>query len=438
MNSILAPRDEYTVTKKVKINYVPHLGQSIFHASPARFRIVCCGRKWGKTTMLVMEAFRWLGRPDTLVWWVAPYHSVAQLGWRRFKENIPPVTIASQDRREARIDMINGSQIWFKSADNPDGLVGEGIDLLIMDEAARVSQKTWEETLYPNLDDPSRMGHMAAVSTPKGHNWFYTEWLKGINGVDNREGWGQQLTKLPITNEPVHDVIGGWPSWNSDYFRLQNLQEALGLPQLVFMQEYAARFLSDLGSVFQDITKAVHRSRSFEEPRTGEQYYMGVDLGKVNDYTVLTIIDSSGHVVHWDRFKTLNWPAQVKRIVDTADHYNEATILIDSTGLGDPVYDFIRLRYRHVQAFKITNPRKRDLIDNLAIAISSNRISYPHIQELMEELQLFGVEQTSSGNIRYQAPRGFHDDCVISLALATWLKYKLTSKKLSFTFYEWG
>lgn len=431
MNS---PQTQYQVTKKVKINYQPHLGQALFHASTARFRIVCCGRKWGKTTMLVWEAFRWLGRPNSIVWWVAPYFPVAQLGWRRFLDpihGIPEITVSHRNKRDACITMINGSQLYFKSADNPDSLLGEGIDLLIMDEAARIKEDTWLGALRPNLDDPRRVGHMAAVSTPRGHNWFYKEWLLGIRRLDNRESWGQTLTTLPITNERIQDVTGGWPSWQSDFFTLQTLEEALGLPRMVFLQEYGARFLSDLGAVFRDITKAV--KGRLAGPIPDENYYMGVDVAKTIDYTVITILNPDGHVVYCQQLpQGISWPAQVNHIARVAREYNEATILIDGSGLGDPVYDYLKIRYPHVQCLKITNPRKVELIDNLAIAISSEKISYPDIPELLEQLSMFGIEQTAGGRVKYEAPKGWHDDYVISLALAAWLKIKAKSVQLSY------
>ncbi|GAG38423.1 unnamed protein product, partial [marine sediment metagenome] len=247
------------------------------------------------------------------------------------------------------IRMVNGSTIWFKSADNPDSLLGEGIDLLIMDEAARIKEDTWLGSIRPNLDDIQRTGHMVAVSTPRGHNWFYKEWLLGVNRVDNHESWGQNLTHLPITREPVEDITGGWPSWNSPFFPSQRLEEALGLPRMVFLQEYGGRFLSDLGAVFRDITKAI--SGSLEPPEEGEIYYMGVDLGKTIDYTVMIVLNSMGQVVYCTRLQQgISWPAQVTRITRVARRYNEATMLIDSSGLGDPIYDYIKLRYPHVKS----------------------------------------------------------------------------------------
>jgi hypothetical protein len=413
--------------------YRPHTGQALVHLSTARFRLVVCGRKWGKTIMDIAEAFRWLGKPETLVWWVAPYQGVAKIGLRRFIKYIPPVFIKNFDRRDFRVDMVNGSEIYFKSSDNPDGLVGEGIDLMILDEASRIRESTWEETLYPNLDDPSRVGHLLATTTPRGHNWIYKAWVQGIRHQNNWESWGEPLTRLPLTDERVEDVMGGWPSWKSPYFSVSRLQDALKKPKRIFLQEYGARFLEDLGAVFHSIYQCV--SGKFEPPISGEEYYAGVDLGKTESWTTVFVVNSQNHVVAFDRFKQISWPAQVKRIIETVSEY-QATVLLESTGLGDPIFDFVKLRYPHVQSIKITNERKQELIENLVMLISTGKVTYPDIPELIEELSLFGADRTPGGQIKYEAPRGFTDDCVLGLALATWQNIKSAYRKLSFEFVE--
>ena len=313
---------------EIPLRYSPHTGQMLFHRSEARFRIVCTGRKWGKTTMLVHEAFRWLGKPNSIVWWVAPYYSIAQLGWRRFVEAIPKAAIKRLNKRDFMIEMINGSTLWFKSADSPDSLVGEGIDLIIIDEAARVRERVWLESLRPNLSDPGRTGHMCMASTPRGHNWFYQEWLKGVTGVPEYESWGIPVVEIPVTKEKIIDVRGGFPSWSNPYFKMRELESALRLPQRVFMQEFAGRFLEDLGAVFQNIVQAI--TGSLEAPVPGEEYYVGVDLGKVQDYTVAIVTNSVGHVVSFDRFRKKSWTRQVEDIIRIAREYNDATIFIDS------------------------------------------------------------------------------------------------------------
>jgi len=393
---------------------------------------MCTGRKWGKTTMLVHEAFRWLGKPNSIVWWVAPYYNLSQLGQRRFREAIPEAAIKRINKKDQMIEMINGSTLWFKSADSPDSLVGEGIDFLIIDEAARVRETVWLEALRPNLSDPGRMGHMCMASTPRGHNWFYQEWLKGVTRIPEYEGWGMPVVEIPITGEKVTDVRGGYPSWQNPHFKTRELESAMKLPTRVFLQEYVGRFLEDLGAVFQNITGAI--TGGLEPSIEGEEYYMGVDLGKVQDYTVAIVTNLSGHVVAFERFRKKSWTVQVEEILRLAREYNDASIYIDSTGLGDPIYDFMRVRYPHISSVKISGQRKKELIENLAIAIQTGHFTYPEIPVMIEELSLFGVDKTASGVIKYEAPRGFHDDCVIAAALAAWANVKAAASKIHF---EW-
>ena len=422
--------------KTVGIDYKPHPAQLAFHNSKARYRIMAAGRKFGKTHMLTFEAFTWLGIPGAMVWWVAPYYSVAQIGYRRFVKLIPKITIRSIDKKNLMIEMINGAQLWFKSADSPDGLVGEGIDFLILDEAARVPDVVWYETLQPNLADPRRAGHMAAISTPRGKaNWFYNYWLRG-QSKDNRsvyESWGMDVHILPITNEIIEDFTGGLPSWVNPYFRLADLQEAMELPKRVILQEYASRFIEDLGLVFQGVLKA--RAGTFNEPDLLETYFVGVDLAKAQDYTVICVMNSKGHVDYLGRWNKRLWTTQVTDLIEIATRFNNATVLIDSTGLGDPIFDFMRSRYSNVQPLKLTNESKREIIENLAICIAGVRFTYPEAAEaLVEELSVFGVEQSTSGAIKYEAPKGFHDDCVIAAALACWLHLRELSLELGYEY----
>lgn len=435
--SLKSPVQTKTEVRTVGIDYDPHPGQLLFHKSQARYRIVCCGRKFGKTTMLEYEAFNWLGRPDTLIWWVAPYYNVAQIGYRRFINDIPQVVIKSKDKRNNVIEMINGSTIWFKSADNPDGLVGEGIDLLIMDEAARIKEAVWYETLQPNLADPQRLGYMCSASTPKGHNWFYHAWLRGVADKDGYKSWGQPLHNYPLTGETIEDFQGGLPSWVNPMFRLKDLEDAVKLPKKVFLQEYAARFLEDLGLVFTGVRGAI--KGKFEEPIAGEKYFMGVDLAKTQDFTAIVIINEQGHVVYADRFQQKLWGTQINQIIHVAEKYNQASILLDSTGLGDPVYDFVKTKYEYVSAQKLTYESKREIIENLALCISQKLFTYPEdAVDLIEEIAIFGVEQTSGGLIRYEAPKGFHDDYVIASALAAWQALRTSKSQLGFEYFDFG
>ena len=91
-----------------------------------------------------------------------------------------------------------------------------------------------------------------------------------------------------------------------------------------------------------------------------------------------------------------------------------------AAGIGDPICDELQRENVEVDGYKFTNTTKKDLIENLSIMIENQQITIPPIPELINELKLYGYKTTPSGNVQYGAPDGYHDDCVIALALAAW------------------
>ena len=163
----------------VNNKYVPklpalHPGQLEVAKNPARWKILCAGRRFGKTRLgvqMCMEVALRGGR----AWWVAPTFSIARVGWRDIaasaksfpKEIEPKVSLANM-----QIDLANGGSIAVRSADNPQRLRGEGLDFLVMDEAAFVKPEVWAEVLRPTLTE--RRGSALFISTPIGRdNWFF-------------------------------------------------------------------------------------------------------------------------------------------------------------------------------------------------------------------------------------------------------------------------
>jgi len=355
-----------------------------------------------------MECFRYLGKPGAVVWWVAPYQDVAMIGWRRFLNLIPEMVIKKVHIKDRRIDMVNDASIWFKSGDNQNALVGEGLDFLVLDEAARLREKTFYETLRPNLDDPDHLGHCMAISTPKSFNWFHGIFMRGQDDGKVWQSW----------RRPYKDMMAGFPTWGNPYIRPRDLVQAKTLPERVYYQEYASCFLSDLGEVFRNILGAV-KGDLLKGPLEGAEYVAGIDWGRASSYTVVSVLDvSTGQLVAYDRFRKSSWKLQVKRVAKLLRDYR-AFGLADASGLGDPVHEMLEAEYDNVRPFKITAPTKADIIENLALMIDKKEITYPDIPELTNELSMFGMQQRSN-SVSYKAPRGQTDDFVISLALAAW------------------
>lgn len=339
--------------------------------------------------------------PETRIWVVAPTNDLTEKIWREilgwsFREFKPIVESRWIARGNWRITTKMGSMVECKSADDPKALLGEALDLLIVDEASRVKEIAWTESLRPTLAD--RKGKAVFISTPKGKNWFYQLYLRGLKGDGIYESW-----KLPSTSNP--------------YIDKEEILAAKSDAPMTFKQEWLAEFIEDAGQVFRKIREnAVGR---FEEPQEGARYVMGTDLAKAEDFTVSFVIrQDTGMVVAWDRFQGITWDMQVPRISALAKRYNNAKILIDSTGLGDPVYDTLRTAGSNIEGYKFTNPSKEALVRGLMIALENNEVTYPEIPELINELEAFEYTQGVTGIMKYNAPSGYHDDCVIALGLA--------------------
>jgi hypothetical protein len=97
-------------------------------------------------------------------------------------------------------------------------------------------------------------------------------------------------------------------------------------------------------------------------------------------------------------------------------------IMIDSSGVGDPIFEELQRSGLHINGFKFTQNSKQQLMVGLQNAIHEKKISFPDSQ-IVKELEVFEFQYTKTG-VKYSAPSGFHDDCVMGLALA-WNNYTM-------------
>lgn len=363
--------------------------------------MLVCGRRWGKTLSGVNEFLKLIIKagPNAVGFIVAPTYWHTTKCWREFFNYCPGDIIDDINRTDRYVRLFENRHIWFKSADNPDSLRSEGLDILWMDEWAECKEEAWTLALRPALID--KHGKAIFTGTPKGHNWTFQLWTRG------------QDKKQPDYESWM------WPSVSNPYLDPQEIEEfARDMPEMAYRQEILGEFIEDIGSVFRGVDNCVKGKLS--SPIESERYVVGVDLAKHQDFTVLCTLNSDGHLCNFDRFGEIDWVLQKRRIIAKAQQYNNARTLIDSTGIGDPIFDDLRRSNVRVQGYKFTSASKADLIENLSIMIEQRQISYPDIPELVNELKLYGYEQLPSGTVRYGAPQGYHDDCVIALALAAW------------------
>ena len=139
-------------------DYNPHSGQLKLHfpKKDVRFLVAVCGRRWGKSWSAAKEIECVITQPKKRAWVVAPTYQTAEKVFREvwhtcITEKQMPTRRASY--RDMYIEFEWGSVFEGKSADNPPSLVGEGLDLLVLDEAAKQKKRTWEMYLRPTLSD---------------------------------------------------------------------------------------------------------------------------------------------------------------------------------------------------------------------------------------------------------------------------------------------
>lgn len=374
-----------------------HQGQATVRDSTARFRVLAAGRRWGKTRLGVALCVKTAGDGGR-AWWVAPTFPIASIGWREVKRlaaQIPGTQIREVDRI---VTMPTGGWVQVKSGDNPDSLRGEGLDLAVLDECSFISEEAWQEALRPALSD--RKGGALFISTPKGRNWFWRLYLKGQEGGGEWQSW-----QFPTVSNPYIDPK------EVDAARAE-------LPEAVFAQEYLASFIEDAGQVFRRVMDAATATVQ-DAPIERHHYILGVDWGKHEDFTVLTLLDATDRsMAQLDRFNQIDYTVQTQRLKALAERFRVSSIIAERNSMGEPLIEQLQRDGLPVQAFETTNATKATAIDALALAFERGSIRILRDPVLVNELQAYAMERLPSGLLRYSAPAGLHDDCVMSLALA--------------------
>ena len=286
------------------VGYSPHPGQLAFHSSPSRFKVMDCGRRWGKSTSgphdKMPQMFidrRKQGKDPILGWIVAPTYDLGEkefrVFWRVMRDvlNVPvdkSKTFYSVRTKDFRLTTAWGSSIEVRSAEHPESLVGEGLDFVIMAEAAKLKLSHWEKYIRPTLAD--KRGSAVFVSTPEGFNWFYDLYQRGQD-PDFPDWWSLK--------SPTWDNTTVFPGGIDD----PEIQEVRGIsaPE-VFDQEYGAEFTSFAGRIYSEFDEGYHVMDDYAFHPEWENY-LAFDFGFRNPFVCLNIqIDPSDNVYVWDEY----------------------------------------------------------------------------------------------------------------------------------------
>jgi hypothetical protein len=399
----------------------------------ARFRVVACGRRWGKTELGKHEILDAAYLEHDACWWLSPTYGMASQVWRELKIAASKVKGIHITEHEHRIDFPKGGWIAIHSAHNPDHLRGAGLDFVVLDEAAFMHPSVWPEVVRPMLLE--RKGRALFLSSPNGLNHFHDLYQLGLRGSSPslRSGEG-------VRGRGYIEVLGGEVSsghgvrvkpdrrfWRSFHYTaaenpLVDPEELEAIraqtPERIFREEYLAEFLADVGQVFRGIRDAATAPLD-ALPIPGVRYLMGVDWGRENDATAIVVINAdSRRMVALDRFNQVSWSLQRGRLKAIYDHWQPAIIWAESNSIGAPNIEALQSEGLPVRPFVTTAKSKPALIEDLALAIERADLALLPDETLLGELASYRMERLPAGGYRYGAPPGLHDDLVIAAALA--------------------
>lgn len=389
------------MTKRTEV-FLPkmHPAQARISREARRFNVASLGRRSGKTVLgirLITKQALAQRRPCA---WIAPSYKLLDEAWRESKQRFSGAMVSKQEQTK-RIELYGGGSLDFWTLEDDRAGSGRKYARMIIDEAAHSPylKDVWEQSLLPTLTD--YQGDAFFCSTPAGHNYFHTLYQQASHDPQ----W--QSWQMPTTCNPHISAA-----------EVENMRRLL--PERVFRQEYLAEFIADGAGVFRGIDRAPTCAWQ-DAAQPNMAYVIGVDWGRHNDFTVFSVMTFQGALVHLERFTDIGYELQVGRLKALWQRFGQCPILAESNSLGGPLIERLQRERLNVRPFQTTNASKADAIEALSLALENGQISLAdddRLAVLKSELLAYDQERLPSGLIRYGAPPGQHDDCVMALAIA--------------------
>jgi phage FluMu gp28-like protein len=407
----------------IKLSLTYHPAQAAIFDHPAKVKVIVKGRRFGLTRGYANHAIEsMLGGIDSILWVDTINSNIDRYVERYFYPVLRNLPSQYWTWRQQKKELtIFDSKLDFRSADQPERIEGFGYKLIVLNEAGIIlnDRYLWENAILPMTLDFNPDIYIGG--TPKGKNLFWDLATKAQDDQDPKyKNWKHfHFTSYdnPFISKEEIDVL------------------AADLPEIVKQQEILAEFLDDASSVFRNVSAAIDPAMApLQAPEPGRTYFMGVDLAKHVDFTVIDVLDDTGRQVHFKRLNQLDWNYQKQLITEVAQLF-QAKVCLDSTGIGDPIFEDLSMRSRKdgldISGYKFTSDSKKKLIESLMLAFEGQKIRLLPERVQENELKEFGYEITASG-VKYSAPEGHHDDCVIALALANWARIHAVVRHMHF------
>ena len=377
--------------------YKPHEKQKLIHQAinnePFKYYVLNIGRQWGKSKLGINQLLYWaINDKGCNIAWVTPIYKQGKKVFEEIKKATQGSGLFTYDASELVVKGF-GSTISFFSGERPDNLRGNTFDYLIVDEFAFTRSELWDEVLSATVLVKGKK--VLFISTPNGKNHFYKMSLQ--HNYDERYKY-------------FH-----FTSYDTPFINHLDLEERKrSLPNHIFRQEYLAEFIDDASGLFINVRACVG---------TGQfttKLYGGLDIGRADDYTVLTIVNEKNQQVYVERWRHDEWTKIIDKVSYKINHFKAKTY-VEVNNQGDVFFEMLKKKCGQlVQPFVTSSKTKPIMIEDLAVLFEQKEVSILNEDWLIDELEAFTyIYSNTTRSVQYSAPSGIHDDGVISLALAT-------------------
>lgn len=400
------------VEDKTEVLYTPHRYQRKVHIEInnglSTFITVVSGRQGGKTKLAEMQVVFWgLSHSDKLIWVVSPTDKQCKRIFRNIIKEYNRVSLLSKETIVSKktnsvgnisIDLYNGTRIEFVSASAADNLRGPSVDFLLLDEGAFIPSEVIEDIILPTLVASKSKVKVLVTTTPKGNNWV-KEWFD--LGSKDHPNYDKDYSSFR------------WKSTDSPYTDkelLAALKRKYSAKQ--YRQEFEAEFV-DAAGVFSNVKVS-------KASTLNSECYVGIDIGIVNDATVIHVLDNEGKTKYVERIVGQNPSVIRMRVQDIFRQYRVRRGYIETNNQGIAIYRDLCEEglYDTLQPWTTSNSSKEEIIGALVSALDQDLTTIIDDPiEAIQEYYEFSYEFTKTGKLKYAAGRG-HDDCVMAHAIA--------------------
>ena len=380
-------------------------------AAAPRHRMSRCGRRWGKTELKVSDILEAMIDIPGLYWWVGTEWGNAGMQraerlfiywfrklWMAY-EGVPWVPDDRFYNRSRRVmKHWNGSELWFRTAANPEAARGEEVKGVVLDECAHMEPEIYYEAIRPTV--LKSRGWIAMISTPNGMNWWFDHWMATQSNPD----WSHfHFSTYDNPFIPPEEIDAMKEEMTEEQFR----------------QEIMAEFVETGSGVFNRLERIIDKDLTIPgAPRENGIYVFGIDFARSRDYSVIAVWDVERKALcHYARVNNMPSPEQVRWIKRTYERWRPVTMICEWNGLGIPMIDDLRRLNLPAQKFITTQQTKMEIIENLAFDVDNALVVFPNCPTLIHEFRAFRKEKQPSGSIKYAAPETGFDDIVMAACI---------------------